>query len=256
MESLRDNELGAALRHDGYAVVSGFLTPAEVAELTDVFRRCESPLHAQAFGASIQSSDLSYRAAVDRGIAAVLAPRIDELLEGYRFCFSNFLVKEPQRGSGMGEVPLHQDPSFVVESRYESIGLWCPLVDTDEENGCMHVVPGSHVPTEPRAFGIAHAYRGAEPPRMRAVPMRAGDGMVFSQKLFHASPPNRSTAKRIAVGALAVPREAQLYCYYVDGASAAKMEVFAVDDAFYTSCPYGTRPAGVPRVGLVERAAR
>lgn len=255
---LKNDELNEELQRDGYAILRGFLTPAEIGALADVFRRCDSPLHSEAFGVSIRSNDLAYRAAVDRGIAAVLAPRVGEFVDGFRFCFANLLVKEPQRGDGMvGEVPLHRDLSFVDETRYDSLGLWCPLVDTDPVNGCIHVIPGSHrVDGEPRATGMAHLYRGSDRPALRAVPMRAGDVMVFSQKLFHASPPNRGTAKRIAAGALLVPREAQLYCFYVNGETARKMEVFAVDDEFFTRYPYGTRPAGVPRVGVIERSAR
>jgi ectoine hydroxylase-related dioxygenase (phytanoyl-CoA dioxygenase family) len=154
----------------------------------------------------------------------------------------------------MGDVPLHQDLTFVDESRYESFGLWCPLVDTDAVNGCLQVIAGSHLAAgEPRASGLSHPYRRAEAPKVTTVPMRAGDVMVFSQKLFHGSPPNRGSGKRIAFGALLVPREAQLYCYYVDDTSPAKMEVFAVDDAFFTRYPYGTRPAGVPRSALLAR---
>jgi hypothetical protein len=74
--------------------------------------------------------------------------------------------------------------------------------------------------------------------------------MVFSAKLFHASPPNRGKAVRVAAGALIVPRPAQLYCYYADPAAPDQVEVFAVDDAFYTRYDYGTRPTGVPRVGV------
>ncbi len=248
---LREAEPAAALQRDGYAVARGFLSSREIAALADVFRACDSPLHRQPFGASILSRDLAYRAAVDRGIRAVIAPRVDELFEDSRCCFANFLVKQPN-ASGAGEIQLHQDITFVDESRYQSLGLWCPLVDVDPVNGCMDVLPGSHRgDTPPRTPGTPQPYRGTGRPTTVPVPMRAGDVMIFSQKLFHASPPNRGKAIRVAAGALVVPREAQLYCFYPDAAAPERVEVFAVDDRFYTQYEYGTRPSGVPRVGVI-----
>ena len=253
---LRDAQLAAALDRDGYVVARGFLSAPEQEALMDVFRRCDSPLHRSPFGVSARSEDLEYRAAVDRGIRAVLEPRVDEVLEDYRCCFGNFLTKEPSP-AGAGELPIHQDPTVVDESRYEAIAFWCPLVDTDEVNGCVHVVPGSHrFNSGPRAPGVPYPYRALDPlfrkAGLRPVPVRAGDLMIFSQKLFHASPPNRGRASRIVAGALLVPREAQLYCLFPDADDPARLEIFAVDDAFYTRYHYGVRPEGVPRVGFLD----
>jgi hypothetical protein len=49
-------------------------------------------------------------------------------------------------------------------------------------------------------------------------------------------------------GALAVPRDAQLYCYYCRSAPPQRVEVYEVDDLFYTRYAYGLPPSGVPQV--------
>jgi hypothetical protein len=256
---LTDPTLDASLERDGYAVIDDFLDRAEIVQLLDVFRTHDSPIHRHPFSASILSDDLAYRSAVDREIKAVLRPKVDVTFNGYRHCFSNFVVKEPlpaNAAANAGEVMLHQDIAFVDESRFQSLGIWCPLVDADPVNGCLSVVPGSHrFNRGPRGPGTPHPYRELDPsfaPQLRAVPMKAGSAMIFCQKLFHASRPNRGTAARVAVGCLFVPQDAQLYCYYPDPAAPQRMEVFEVDDLFYTRHLYRTRPEGVPRVAVID----
>jgi Phytanoyl-CoA dioxygenase (PhyH) len=245
---LNDPRADAALERDGYAVVDGFLDRGDIAQLMDVFRSNDSPTHHAPFSASVLSDDVQYRAAVDREIKAVLRDKVDAVFDGYRHCFSNFVVKAPSRTAG--EVPVHQDITFVDETRYLSLGIFAPLVDTTPGNGCLLVAPGSHrLNGGPRAVGTRHPYEGVTLP-LQPVPMKAGSVMIFSQKLFHASQPNRSKVTRVVVGGLFVPREAQLYCYY--HASPEQLEVYAVDDLFYTRYIYRTRPEGVPRVGVVD----
>jgi ectoine hydroxylase-related dioxygenase (phytanoyl-CoA dioxygenase family) len=92
----------------------------------------------------------------------VFEPRLATLVDGYRICFANFLNKAPQNAD-VGAVPLHQDPTFVDETLYRTVGLWVPLVDTVPENGGLVVVPGSHrFNRGPRAVGAPFPYRALE----------------------------------------------------------------------------------------------
>ncbi|MEO8619700.1 MAG: phytanoyl-CoA dioxygenase family protein [bacterium] len=256
MPRLKDPRLEENLERDGYAVVDDLLDAREISRLLEAFKTHDSPLHRQGFGASILSPDFAYRAAVDLDIKAAFAPRIDEVFNGYRHCFSNFLVKAPQAEHGApldGEVALHQDPTFVDESRYQALNMWCPLVDTNLTNGCLIVAPGTHrLNTGPRGPGTRFPYQElAASFKLRAMPMKAGSAIVFCQKMFHTSQPNRSAETRVAVAALCAPRDAQLFCYFPD-AKHKRMEVFEVDDLFYTHYIFRSRPEGVPRVGVVD----
>ena len=241
---------------DGYAVVEPFLTQAEVDRLLQVFQALDCPTQHGAWTASMFSADLAYRAAVDRAIKEVLLPHATPILPGYRLSFCNFLVKEPQPGDG-GVVQIHQDPTFVDEDRYASVGLWIPLVDTNERNGGISVLRGSHRWNDgPRSFGGWSPYLNLSAmlrEHAQPIPMTAGSALVFSQKLFHGSPTNRSRTTRVTAAALLVSNEAPLRCYHANPALPQKLEVFAVDDEFYTRYPYATRPEGVPRIALVDR---
>ena len=244
---LRDSTADGALERDGYAVLDDFLSSGDIERLLELFRSCDSPTHRAPFSASVLSDDLTYRATVDREIKAVVRDKV-EVFDGYRHSFSNFVVKAPHENAG--EVSVHQDLTFVDESQHQSLGIWAPLVDTCIDNGCLFVAPGSHrLNRGPRGVRTPHPYPDMQL-SLRPVPMKAGSVMIFCQTLFHASPPNRGNATRVVAGGLFVPRDAQLYCYYQ--ASSTRMEVYAVDDLFYTRYLYGTRPADVPLVDVID----
>lgn len=255
---LQDPGLEADFDRDGYAVVPALLDEYDTAHLLEVFRANDDPIHRLPFAATLHSGDLGYRAVIDREVRAVVWPKLEPLLNGYRYCFATFVSKEPGTPApgDAGEVSLHQDIAFVDESRYESLGLWCPLTDVDEVNGCLLVAPGSQRLNQgPRGPGTPFPYRELLPlfrRKLRPLPMAAGGAVLFSQKLFHASRPNRGAAPRVVAGGLLAPRGAQLYCYYPDPSSDGRMEVFEIDDLFYTRYTYRSRPEGVPRVGAIE----
>ena len=188
----RDEGLARAWERRGFVVVP-LLEAGEVARLRTL---CVpgGDIAAFPFSATIMSQDLEERLRVSRALQSVLKPTLDPLLEGYRVCFGNYAFKPAAQTSG--QVELHQDWSFVDERTGEPLGLWCPLVDVTPENGCLFVVPGSHRLThQPRSV-----YASLDHPEiadlldaaLTPLPMRAGDAILFSQRLFHTSPPNRS----------------------------------------------------------------
>jgi Phytanoyl-CoA dioxygenase (PhyH) len=249
---LRDPRLEAGLERDGYAVAD-FLTAEEVARAQAVFDSLDTEVHRQAFGSSLQSSDLDYRRTVDRELKRLFAPHVEPAFNGYRLCFANFTLKRPM--NGLGEMPFHQDPTFVDESRFQSLGIWCPLVDVDEENGCLFVVPGSQrLNLGPRGPFTSFPYEALVPlireRFLQPVRMRAGQALVFCQKLFHTSPPNRGAALRVCATALLAPAGARLRFYDQKG---DRMEVFEVDDLFYTRHVLGAPPRATS-IGFVDYA--
>jgi hypothetical protein len=255
---LADPDIEEPLDRDGYAIIRGFIDEEGVRRLLELFERERSPVHARAFAASMMSEDQAYRAAVDRGIKEVLAPRVSRALPGYRHCFSNFLVKAPAGSDDprLGLVPLHQDTQMVDETRTRTLGLWVPLVDTNEENGCFAAVPGSHrllsgcrwMDAPFRCPELTAVLR----PYLRSLPIKAGDAILFSQALVHASGPNRTGTPRVAAGALLAPEGAQLLCYYRAPERPERLEVYAVDDLFYGRYAYAGRPEGVELLGTMD----
>ncbi|MDA3033326.1 MAG: phytanoyl-CoA dioxygenase family protein, partial [Actinomycetota bacterium] len=57
---------------------------------------------------------------------------------------SGFVVKRPRTGR---RIPWHEDSAYWTQilSRPAVITVWLALDDSDTENGCMRVIPGSHL---------------------------------------------------------------------------------------------------------------
>jgi len=113
------------------------------------------------------------------------------------------LIKPPRIGS---EKPAHQDAAyFEIEPLDQIVGTWWALDRATVDNGCMFVWPGSH-----RLPVIAHTHLEgtphlviddsiADPAHQVPLPMEPGDVLLFSSRLFHFTPPNRSELRRRAL---------------------------------------------------------
>jgi len=105
------------------------------------------------------------------------------------------------------EVLWHQDSHYLGESTAEQliVSTWIPLVDTDEKNGCMQVIPSSHT------WGLVAAsmdpehlaYRPTDDPSTRGEPcsckMSVGDVLFFSNLMVHRSLANHSDHTRWSI---------------------------------------------------------
>jgi ectoine hydroxylase-related dioxygenase (phytanoyl-CoA dioxygenase family) len=244
----------AQLAEDGFAVVD-LLVPTAVEVLRAAQRQHAQPTD-PGFDSTILSSDCRLRAAVHEAIRSVIELPLRAMLGDYRIAVCTFARK--RAGCADGEVPMHQDWSFVDESRYASFGVWCPLADVDLANGCLQVVRGSHATDHPpRAACSPFLYPGLVTELrerfLTAVPMRAGQAMLFDNRLFHCSPVNRSAADRVAATAVLIPMQARLRYYHApDRRAPHKVEVFEVEDSFYLSHHAPGRPAQGTRLGIVD----
>jgi hypothetical protein len=100
-------------------------------------------------------------------------------------------------------IPLHQDDGYGQLDPPLDVTVWTALTDTDEVNGCLVIVPGSHT------RGVLDHRASAGNPFLRevdgdgAVPVHlaAGEAVIFSGMTLHGSGPNRSDAVRLGMHA-------------------------------------------------------
>jgi ectoine hydroxylase-related dioxygenase (phytanoyl-CoA dioxygenase family) len=124
-------------------------------------------------------------------------------LAGPDLCLTHqqFVTKLPDATDERSDIPWHQDNGYGRLDPMTDVTVWVPLVDTDEENGCLLVAPGSHELglLEHDAAGVNPVLREAHDPGA-GVPLllRAGEGVAFSGLTLHASGPNRSGRVRPA----------------------------------------------------------
>ena len=110
------------------------------------------------------------------------------------------LLKPPLIGR---EKPWHQDIAFfTLPADAMVVGVWVALDEALPENGCMHVIPGSH-----RAGPTPHFQRrdwqicdsDVAVDEVVAVPLRPGSLLLFHGLIHHGTPPSRSPLRRRAL---------------------------------------------------------
>ena len=95
------------------------------------------------------------------------------------------------------DFPWHQDNGYTPTDPAEYLTCWLALVDVTVENGCVSVLPGSHlqglIEHQDTAIG-KQCYFGPDPGA--PVELKKGSVVAFSSLLFHRSGPNVSETTR------------------------------------------------------------
>jgi len=152
-------------------------------------RRVNAPVEA---GAAYRSAMENSR--MTDAVADLIGPNV-------KFHHSKINSKLPRTNT---EVKYHQDFTYTPHSNADVVTALVMLDDTDQENGCLMVVPGSHT-------GALHSlwhggrFTGAIDPRLeaemakQAVPVmgKAGDACLMHTRVVHGSAPNNSDKRRV-----------------------------------------------------------
>jgi phytanoyl-CoA hydroxylase len=121
------------------------------------------------------------------------------------------LLKPPHIGR---EKPWHQDNAFFdIDHQATVIGVWIALDQAIPENGCMHIIPGSHlagpkIHFQRRDFQICDTDVAVQ--EVTAVPLEPGGALLFHSLLHHGTPPSQSNKRRRAVQYHYRPSQAQM----------------------------------------------
>lgn len=212
-----------AYQRDGYLVLPDVLTEAELALLEPTFQRF---ITGQVPGMGRDFCDMSGpygRAFEDFNLVNAVLPRVyDPSLVGNAFerCASSiaqqligedatldydqFLAKRPRRTAAI--FAWHQDLGYWPTGTPDTRTVTCSLAldDATLENGCLQVVPGSHLepqlrPHRPSAWNTspelreeAHTLTVELTPADTVVslPVRRGGITVHNERIVHGSPGN------------------------------------------------------------------
>lgn len=238
-------DVAAMVADQGFAVVD-VLDAAAVAALRAVVDTAELA-DDHGFYASPAMSHGSVATSLARRLWDVIGPHMAVLLSGHRGFMAGITSKGRRSDT---PVPMHQDWTYTDERVAPVVFMWFPLVDVDETNGALRVIPGSHRWTRhlrpSRETEASADFEDALVALSTTVSLSAGQALAFDPASFHGSGPNFGDELRPAVTTAFVPTGTQLLHFHQgpDGV----VEGFAVDDAFFTENPYRTRPTGYPSV--------
>ena len=116
--------------------------------------------------------------------------------------YSMLMMKPARQGF---RAPWHQDFAFFVHDRAALVAVQLYLDDSTLENGCIHVVPGSHRLgllnhfRDDRFTEIVEGDTSAFDAQQVALPIEAGGMALWHCMTLHSSPPNTSDRPRRAI---------------------------------------------------------
>ncbi len=200
---------------EGYVVVP-FYTEDDIKELNNIYETLNSQLEDRGFYISIMSKDLEYKEKVHHSIKGIASKRAEALLADCNFISSSFAVKNIGKESVFD---LHQGVNFTDESQHDTFTAWSPLIDVNENNGCLFVLPGSHKLWHQirKTPDFIPAIRNIKEHLWKKyaieIKMNAGEALIFHHRLIHGSKPNFSNSVRLATLNAFIPKEAPLLLY-------------------------------------------
>ncbi|HLP50934.1 MAG TPA: phytanoyl-CoA dioxygenase family protein [Chitinophagales bacterium] len=194
---------------------------------------------------SLYSNDIDYRKKVHTQIEAILKPVYETLFTDYKSVINSFIVKIAGPKS---DFSLHQDSTGLDENKYSPLSAWIPLQDTDLHNGTICFVPKTHAffyPYRGISFKAPFAeYENELKKYLVPVNLKAGDILLFDNRLVHYSHINFSETPRIVVMSGLFPSEAEIVSVYKDPIPQnSPLEIYkqsedflVTNTAFYNNC--------------------
>jgi ectoine hydroxylase-related dioxygenase (phytanoyl-CoA dioxygenase family) len=205
---LTDAEL-ADFERDGYVVLGRVMDDDQVDALLDAERRHRPD---RAFSLTGSDSRLLVREQLcDQSVAVrhfcldgAHVPLVGQVLgPDVAFTHTQFITKLPGDDDDQSLIPLHQDDGYGTLDPPLDVTVWTALTDTDEHNGCLVVVPGSH-----EQGIVRHELSAANPALIEApgegavaLPLAAGEAVLFTGLTLHGSGPNLSDRERVGLHA-------------------------------------------------------
>jgi ectoine hydroxylase-related dioxygenase (phytanoyl-CoA dioxygenase family) len=244
----KDAKLRLEFELNGYVVVP-FLHLEQVEALRGLFFETHSSLP-EGFYSSSFSHNEALKQRINKEIEVIFETQVEAQFGAIKKLGSCFLNKQPGEQS---EMPVHQDWTIVDEPFQDSITIWVPLQDVDEKNGAIQVIDGSHrfskllrSPSLEDPFKLVNQALKKD---LKMVKMKAGEALIFSHALLHASPPNLSQEPRIAVTYGLIGADAQLMFHHRN--EKGEVEQYFVEEDFFQK--YNTQIGERPKTGKLNK---
>ena len=223
---LTEAEIGR-YRDDGYLAPLRVLDVSEAHAMRRALEAFEAERGEPLKGSVRFKSHLLFRWLADLVRSPRLVDAVEDLIGPDILCWtSHWWIKEPRSPQF---VSWHQDSQYWGVDTENLVSAWIALSPATVESGCMRCIPGSHVgPDLPHSDTWADdnmLTRGqeisVEIDEDQAVNIEVGSGeaALFAYRIAHASYPNRSDDRRIAVAIRYIPPDARQTLVDWDSAS-------------------------------------
>ena len=242
--------------NDGYVIVD-FLNPDELEEIQKNTKELGFGIYnEEILRITITHDSVEEKNEIFEKFSSVLQNAANKFLQNYKLIRVAIFDKLP----GGGWVRPHQHPHLVDESKYKSLAIWIPLTDTTVEMGTLHVVNGSlkifiH---KIRTHNDTRAFEGVSRKIIKKystpLPLKAGQAVIFHDRLIHWSPPNKSSRIRTAFALELMPKESELIIYYRDNDQ--DLLKYAIDAKTFQASvfPLKRKPDNLELLGIIKQS--
>ena len=203
-------------QREGYLIVHDILTQQEIGELdAEMEERYQKRLADPDIATSQERRSNIHKLGTDSERSRNLAhdPRILSLIEdlvhpGIALFSAKLSSKGPHEPRNICH--WHQDEAYwhIYTESERRMSIWLPLQDTDRQNGCLRVVPRTHlrqiIPHRPRSSRDHGSCRLSFLPGETDLAgtiyceIPCGSAVLFSNKVFHSSLGNNTAQHRRA----------------------------------------------------------
>lgn len=248
-----DPKLEQEITEKGYVVLDLFRLD-EMNRLYSLFEQFSHEIK-EDFHSTHFSDKRAYKRKINSEINNLLEKKTATLLSAYQPIFSNFMVKKP---SASNEMPLHADWTYVDENAFRSIACWIPLIETNEMNGTLGVIPFSHLfstnwrgPKIPSPFHLNNTYIIESYGQL--IPFKLGQCVFYDHRLLHYSPANKSDQIRPAINVVFTPKEASVF-HYIQNDKPTEITQYEVTDfAFFTEYEHFEQPDFGKKTSILQQ---
>ena len=210
---LQNSLLEKQLLETGYVVVP-FLTAYEVLALTTFYYEYH-PKQLEGMYATAHLPNIDLRMKMNNVIKEKFERPIEEMFCNATPLGGSFIAKGK---GGHGTLKPHQDWNIVDENKYRSFNIWVPLVDVNQLNGAICIMPKSHLWGKTfRSANIPSVFQNVEEElweKMIQLNMKAGEALIYDHRLIHASGENHTDEIRLTTVFGIIPDEAKMFYYH------------------------------------------
>ena len=231
---LKDPEAERQLNHNGFIVIRNFLGKEEVAELLSLYKNYHPAAHKEnGMWNSLYDISPEQGLNISEKILTILRPRLNELFVSYSAPVGTFMSKNCNPNS---TCDLHRDFSILNENEFQYRNIWIPVVSTNNNNGALYVLRGSH-----KVFDYVHPFLTEWPyrkmqdelfPLVETVDAEAGDLVIYLDRTLHGSHINYSNDSRPVVHFGVLHPDVQLQFFQLDEKK-ENVKVYSVPFKFF-----------------------
>jgi ectoine hydroxylase-related dioxygenase (phytanoyl-CoA dioxygenase family) len=232
--NFKNNDLEASFSKNGYALIKGFLSLKTVEEIRKIYYKYHVEKVDGLMWNSLYHVSVPESKSISERLLELIKPELDKLFISYNAPMATLMSKCALMPEGL-DTP-HRDYSVLNEDEFEYRQIWIPIVDINENNGPMLVVPGSHQYSHeilPMMAKCKYRQKVEELSKDYSEPifMEAGDLLVYADRTIHAGLPNKTVHERPVVHFGIIPPEAPLYFYKNN--KEGKIEKYSIPNEWY-----------------------